>query len=210
MKKIFVSIFALMILGLPGILSADIGPFSPSPVDLGDLAHGTLWTWRLDGINLAGKTITAATLTFTNISNWDNNANQLVTYMFDTAAHSGTYSATDPYSGINDSFSHTTNATILSLVASGTATTKLDTHSFSTTVVPLYTITFDEAELTALNAYINNHNDVAFGFDPDCHFDNDKIEFRAITASTPEPASIVLLGTCLFAGCMMLRRKSHS
>jgi len=50
-----------------------------------DLDHHRAYTWRIDGFNLAGKTITGAKLTFTNISNWDRNANMLFVHLLDTA-----------------------------------------------------------------------------------------------------------------------------
>jgi hypothetical protein len=47
--------------------------FTPSPADLGDLDHHLVYTWRIDNIMLGPNSITGATLSFSNISNWDAN-----------------------------------------------------------------------------------------------------------------------------------------
>ena len=69
--------------------------YTPNPVDLNDLDHHSAYTWRIDNINLGGATVTGASLTFTNIANWDTNPNILFIHLFDTAKNSGVRSFID-------------------------------------------------------------------------------------------------------------------
>jgi len=45
------------------------------------LDHHYAYAWNMSGFNLGSATVTSASLTFTNFSNWDNNANQLFVYI---------------------------------------------------------------------------------------------------------------------------------
>src|SRR5712691_10883257 len=44
--------------------------WQPTPVDLNDLDHHNLYTWRIDNITVNPSAITSATITFNNIANW--------------------------------------------------------------------------------------------------------------------------------------------
>jgi hypothetical protein len=166
-------------------------------------------------VDLTGKSITSATLTFRNIRNWDSNPNTLFIHLLDTAKNAGVASFQDapanqiPVTDINDDFAgqrYLNNP----LVASGTANTFLTQQEFSTTGRDfVYTFTADQ--LQVLSAYFLNGSDVAFGFDPDCHFWNDGIAFsftNCPTTPTPEPATLALLGTGL-AGLYYRRKRQQ-
>src|ERR1700731_1327762 len=65
--------------------------FSPNPSNLNNLDHHMAYVWQLNGLTLAGGNITSASLTFTNISNWDNTPNTLFIHLLDTALATPTH-----------------------------------------------------------------------------------------------------------------------
>jgi hypothetical protein len=182
--------------GLAGMSNASAATstmsFQPNPTDLNDLDHHLVVTWRIDNINLSNVSITGASLTFTNIANWDNNTNRLFVYLLDTAIGSGVNTFQDvndaqvPVVDISDAFL----GSLPSLITSSTAKTKLFDKSFTTTA-STYTYNFTAAQLLALQTYIANGHDIAFGFDPDCHYFNDGIKFTMTLTPVPEMASAI-------------------
>ena len=221
MRKLLLIFAALTVIALPAVASADTITFNAPATGANqgsgganqfNLDHHEAYTWRIDGVNLAGKSITSATLTFRNISNWDKNPNMLFVHLLDTAKRAGVNSFQDaplsqtPVTDINDDFAGTRYANN-PLVAGGTANTFLTQHSFNMTPTNfVYTFTADQ--LAVLSAYFLNGGDIAFGFDPDCHFWNDGIAFTFTTAPNPvpEPTTIALLGTGL-AGLYYSRKR---
>jgi hypothetical protein len=66
--------------------------------------------------------------------------------------------------------------------------------------------------LTALANYIANGNDIALGLDSDCHFGDTSITFQiygtpnVTQAAVPEPGTMLLVGSGLFAAYRRRRR----
>jgi hypothetical protein len=224
-KGLLLSLAALVILGLPGLALADTVTFQPTPANLNDLDHHSVYTWRIDNVNLTGKTLTGAKLTFKNIRNWETGPNMLFVHLLDTAKNAGVGTFIDDptnsgrVTDITDDFAntrfHNQNGW---LVANGTADTFLAQRSFGTTgtdwVIDLADVGPNHVNmLNILAAYIANGNNFAFGMDPDCHFFNDGITFQLTTtnnppASVPEPTTMTLLGTGL-AGLYYRRRRKQ-
>lgn len=240
MKKLLLSLAALVVLSLPASVKADIVGLQPPPAapsaagctqtatgfrctppgssDMNDLDHHSVYTWRIDNVNLQGRTIDRVTLTFTNIRNWDSRANVLHAHLLDTARNSGLRSFLDDptnsgfVSDLTDDFISTRwHSNPNWLVAPGTARTHLFDRSFGTTG-QTWVYEFTGAEITALMNYIANGGNFAIGLDPDCHFFNDGIKLEIWTSNkppeVPEPTTMALLGTGL-AGLYARRRRQR-
>jgi hypothetical protein len=198
----------LAALALVAPIAAHAGSFvytpTPSPT-LNNLDHHCAYTWRIDNINLGGATITGATLTFNHIANWDNNANMLFIHLLDTAKYSGVRSFIDasgapvPDNQIADNFA-APRVSSNPLVASGTANTFLTSHSFTMTPVT-FTYTFTAAQLAALQTYITHGKNIAFGFDPDCHYFNNGVTFAFTVPETGNTLILLSLFALIIGFC---------
>ncbi len=115
MKKLFLSLAALLVFALPASVRATTFTFSPPATapntntstnnpnnssyqggaNQFDLDHHRAYTWQLNNVSVPqGQTITSATLTFTSIRNWDTNPNMLFVHLLDTANNYATANGT--------------------------------------------------------------------------------------------------------------------
>jgi hypothetical protein len=205
---------------------------APTDMVTNGLDHHLAYTWGITGVSLSGLTITDATLTFTNLKNWDSNPNSLFIHLLDTArTASGEATFADavssqvPVTDISDDFvnpryhhylpdplAKDANGNSASwLVDATTGDTKLAQYDNLGTTASTKTINFTGAQISALTSYINNGGNFAFGFDSDCHYYDTGIAFTMNTtpSKVPEPASILLLGTGLLASLQIVRRKTR-
>jgi len=219
MKNTFTApIIALgILLGIAVATPAHAVTLTPNPADLYDLDHGYYYTWNINQNLNPGETVTAATLTFTNITNWDNQTNTLYIQLLDDVVNKfmrngvsqlGVFQKKDSVAGQHDFFEENnrkwpdsiTNPTHI-LIAKYS-----DTNGSSTTETLSYA--FNAQQLTDLTLFMQNGY-FALGFDPDCHFYNDGITFTYTTSTIPEPGSILLFATGLL-GAFGARRKQNA
>ena len=67
------------------------------------------------------------------------------------------------------------------------------------------TYTFTAEEVETFNTYLRNGDNVALGFDPDCHFYNNGVSLALCYSVVPEPACAVVI--VLGAVASILRRR---
>lgn len=187
--------------------SANTYNFSPSdgdgdPDDLWDLDHYTYVTWGIKNFTIpTGQVILSATLTINDVNNWDasenNGTNWLNIWLMDRALQEANYNSSSSVAD-GKAVSYTDAAGGMDIFTTWQPTinkTKIATytdHDGGThgDVVDL-TYIFSPALLTALTTYINNGNNFALGFDPDCHYWNTGVQFQITTGAPPSPPHVV-------------------
>src|SRR3954452_16545226 len=86
---ILCAILAFLAVTNPARAAVTTLSWQPSPVDLNDLDHHMVYTWRIDNITVSPATITSATISFNNIANWDTSSNVLHMHLLDSAKFAG-------------------------------------------------------------------------------------------------------------------------
>ncbi|MBN2448407.1 MAG: PEP-CTERM sorting domain-containing protein [Phycisphaerae bacterium] len=160
----------------------NVHTFSPTPADLYDLPHERAYMWGIDTGLDSSEQVISATLSFYQIRNWDNSANDLYNSLLDGCAL-GVTQLSDNAGG--DYFLN---------IYSGLQTSLVTYSNLTTAPVDLH-YDFNADQLSALNGYLTD-GVIGIGIDPDCHYYNCGIE---LTLTTPEPTAFTLLGLGLLA-----------
>jgi hypothetical protein len=192
---------------------ATVYTLAPTPSNLNNLDHNQFYTWGINWAAPQGETITTATLTFSQIWDWQVEPDTLFIHLLDTAPL-GVYSFTDNQGGGDFFASPYFNSF-------GIAQTKIgewsDPNGGTATKAQNVSFAFNAAQLTALQGYLSSAGSSSdwarfgFGFDPDCHYYNTGISFIITTSRTttavPENGGTALLLSIALAGVVLLRRK---
>ncbi len=191
MKHLVCATVMSAVLSCVGSAGADCITLRPSPPDLYDLPHKYYLTWgiRLDE-QIGEVRFTAARLRLDDIRNWDDGPNTLYVHLLDSAPE-GVRAHWDNQGG-GDAFAGQGVALV----------TYVDLPSTRQDLI----YEFTPEELGALNQYVRSGNDLALGFDPDCHYDNSGVSLDLFCRPVPEPGALVLV---LAGGALALLRRSR-
>ncbi len=181
-------IAVLAVAALSSVATASLYHLQPTQADLNDLDHAKYYTWGINKPWPADSQVVAATLTISQIRNWDNDPNILYIHLLDSGNMGVTVSS--DHQGGGDAFA-----------GKGVLLTKLKNL---TTTPHSITYILTQNQIDSLNSYSADGR-FALGFDPDCHYYNCGVALDVQTElETPEPATMALLAA---GGLVTLARR---
>jgi len=122
-----------------------------------ELSEFDMYDWKITGLNVAGQTVTAASITINNIANWNGNGNELFIHLLDSATNaniariSDTTNGNEPVSPFVDywnpaSYNQIPSPGINQLIAPGTGNIDLNmgTATYGNAPMSVSDITFPQ------------------------------------------------------------------
>jgi len=180
--------------------------------DLWDLDHTKYVTWGFKNITIpTGYVVKSASLSIDNIDNWsaseNNGGNKLFIQLLDSTLYRGNAPAgtarqfTDNTPGLVDAFASYSYSDHVKVAEytdkdGGRGKTEDLLYDFGTLGL-----------LDDLTKYIKNGGTFGFGFDADCHYNNDGVKFEMDVCRAPEGGATAVMLLASFAGLAGLRRK---
>jgi len=180
-----------------------------------DVAHDPYNILWVDLLNTSASTVNGA---ITSMTDDTNNGTLGLSDVLDGFRFSGgtNVSVASLGSGGSTFFGSSNNASDASVTGYGNpaGTVASNAGAFGQSAVTWTLTTTNSAVLTALANYIANGSDIAIGLDSDCHFGDTSIKFEIYgtpnvqTSAVPEPGTMLLVGSGLFAAYRRRRRLS--
>jgi len=181
--------FTVVCCAMPALASVT---YVPSDNDVFDLDHAYYYVWNIDPI---AYPIQNAKLVFTNIRNWNSQDNVLyIRLLTDPLAPSLSLKATTAPDILRGTDNQGAYDPVFADQFDGEGILiddwEYDYSVWKGKVVPELVFEFTSDQLDMLNTYAKD-GDIAFGFDPDCHFYNDGVKF-IVNVPVPAPGALLL------------------
>jgi len=173
-----------------GIAEADTYTFQPTPADLWDLDHYKYYTWGIQWDIPNGESIAGASLFIDNINDWTvESGDVLYVHLLD-----------DPLVGAKE---WPDNQGGNALSGQGVLLTTYTDDDGYPNPTEDWQYDFSMSEVGSLNHYAADGL-FGFGFDPDCHYNNDGVTLTVHTTPEPQAAVLIMMGI----GLVFMKRRT--